>query len=173
MAIVPPGNKQIGSFSLDVLTSSGDSLAVTAASAYTVLKDSNITYSLRLPETISIGNFSLDVLTSRGDSLAITSAAAYVVAKYLPPPTLTITTAAAYAVLKDTTVSYTLAEPINLFIGNFGLEVLTRSEESVLISSAAVYAVLKGFTPRSESIIHSLYFGTNNPFLGTEFDPYA
>ena len=82
----------------------------------------------------------LDAVSS-GDSIVVPNVALYATVKYLPPYTVQVSNYALYA-----TVKY-------------------LPPYTVRVSNYALYAVVQRYDQRRESVIHSLYYGKNNPLL--------
>ena len=165
MAIVPPGNKQIGTFQITGVVDEGDSVGIVSAASYSVLKNSTVTFTGQEAQTAQVGSFQITGVVDEGDSIGITSAGFYAVVKYLPPPTTSLVSAGLYAVVKNPSVSYTLAAPIPIHIGTFQLTGVVDEGNAVALIATGFYALVQKFDIRRESVIHSLYYGKNNPFL--------
>ena len=165
MAIVPPGNKQIGTFQITGVVDEGDSVGIVSAASYSVLKNSTVTFTGQEAQTVQVGTFQITGVVDEGESVGITSAGFYAVVKYLPPPTTSLVSAGLYAVVKNPNVSYTLAAPIPIHIGTFQLTGVVDEGNAVALITTGFYALVQKFDIRRESVIHSLYYGKNNPFL--------
>ena len=165
MAIVPPGNKQIGTFQITGVVDEGESVGIVSAASYSVLKNSTVTFTGQEAQTVQLGTFQITGVVDEGDSIGITSAGFYAVVKYLPPPTTSLVSAGFYAVVKNPNVSYTLAAPIPIHIGTFQLTGVVDEGNAVALITTGFYALVQKFDIRRESVIHSLYYGKNNPFL--------
>ena len=165
MAIVPPGNKQIGTFQITGVVDEGDSVGIVSAASYSVLKNSTVTFTGQEAQTVQVGTFQITGVVDEGESVGITSAGFYAVVKYLPPPTTSLVSAGLYAVVKNPNVSYTVAAPIPIHIGTFQLTGVVDEGNAVALIATGFYALVQKFDIRRESVIHSLYYGKNNPFL--------
>lgn len=165
MAVVPPGNKQIGSFSFNLLGSSPKSILVNGATGFAITKNLNNTATPTVPYNVNIGNYSLQLLTSAKNNVVVNSALGLAVVKYTPPTRLFIQSASGFAAVKNTTVTGTLAPLKNLGVGSFSLVSLTKGGASMILQSITGLALVQKYSARRESIIHSLYYGKNNPFL--------
>ena len=165
MAIVPPGNKQIGTFQITGVVDEGDSVGIVSAASYSVLKNNTVTFTGLEAQTVQLGTFQITGVVDEGDSIGITSAGFYAVVKYLPPPTTSLVSAGFYALVKKPDVTYTLADPIPIHIGTFQLTGVVDEGNAVALIATGFYALVQKFDIRRESVIHSLYYGKNNPFL--------
>lgn len=173
MALVPPGNKQIGSFEIVGALSSGDSIGLPNMAAYATVKDSTVTTVPAAPRNLGIGSFEIVGAISADNQIGIANMASYAVVQYLPPYTISVPNMAIYATVKDQNTVAAPTAPRNLGIGSFEIVGAVSSGDSIGLTNMAVYAAVQYYKPRFETLIHSLYYGTNNPFLGTELDPYA
>ena len=165
MAIVPPGNKQIGTFQITGVVDEGDSVGIVSAASYSVLKNSTVTFTGQEAQTVQVGTFQITGVVDEGDAVGFTSAGFYAVVKYLPPPTTSLVSAGLYALVKKPDVTYTLADPIPIHIGTFQLTGVVDEGNAVALITTGFYALVQKFDIRRESVIHSLYYGKNNPFL--------
>ena len=165
MAIVPPGNKQIGTFQITGVVDEGDSTGIASAASYALVKNSTVTFTGQEAQTVQVGSFQITGVVDEGDSIGITSAGFYAVVKYLPPPTTSLISAGFYALVKNPGVTYTLADPIPIHIGTFQLTGVVDEGNAVALIATGFYALVQKFDIRRESVIHSLYYGKNNPFL--------
>ncbi len=165
MAIVPPGNKQIGTFQITGVVDEGDSVGVASVASYALLKNATVTFTGQEAQTVQLGTFQITGVIDEGDSIGITSAGFYAVVKYLPPPTTSLVSAGFYALVKKPDVTYTLADPIPIHIGTFQLTGVVDEGNAVALIATGFYALVQKFDIRRESVIHSLYYGKNNPFL--------
>ena len=173
MAIVPPGNKQVGSYALTAVGSEGDSVQLLSGKGYAVAKNPALDYSGQLPEFVQAGQYGLTGIGSEGDSLQLLSGRAYAVVHYLPPYTVTAVGAKAYAVVSDPNAKSNIEKPITVQAGGYALTGVATEGDSVQLLAARAYAIVQRYDLRTERLIHSLYFGSNNPYLGTTSDPYV
>lgn len=173
MAIAPPGDKQIGALRLTGVASSGDSVGVAALSSYALVKNADVTFTGLNPLTLSVGALRLTGAVSSGDSIGVPNVALYATVKYLPPYTVQVGNYALYAVVKDPTVVNKAVLPRALAIGDFRINGVTSSGDSIGLTNVTLYALVQRYDQRRESLLHSLYFGRNNPYLGTSNDPYV
>ena len=79
MAIVPPGNKQIGTFQITGVVDEGESVGIVSAASYSVLKNSTVTFTGQEAQTVQVGSFQFTGVVDEGDSIGITSAGFYAV----------------------------------------------------------------------------------------------
>jgi len=158
MAVVPPGNKQIGSFGLVSLTSAKTTLVVESQLGLALVKDPN-TYTPREPYNVSIGSFGIVGLSSAKKTVIVESVIGLAVVKYVPPTVLFVESAIGLAAVKNNDTTYSLALPLSVGIGSFGIVSLTKAKPTVLFNSVIGLAVVQNFVPRNESVIHSLNYG--------------
>ena len=166
MAIVPPGNKQIGTQFITVVADEGTKSSLLSAAGYALVEDSGVAITPEPPRNAQIGQCNLTGVTDEGNSGSLLAAAGYAVVKYLPPATSTLLGASSYAVVKDASVGdVPLSPTLNVGLGALTITQLTDEKTKASLLAAVGYAVVKRYNPRYELLIHSLYYGKNNPFL--------
>ena len=75
------------------------------------------------------------------------------------------TGAGLYAAVKDPSVTFTLVETLPIEVGSFQITGMVDEGLSLALIGSGLYAIVQKFDIRRESVIHSLYYGKNNPLL--------
>lgn len=86
MAIVPPGNKQIGDYSMSVTIKQDSASHLLAIGGITVNKDTTNTTPVKPPLNLQVGDYSMSVTISGGNTGRLLSSTGLCVTKFTPLP---------------------------------------------------------------------------------------
>jgi len=156
MAVVPPGNKQIGNYLTTGVVNLGNSAVLLASAGFAIAKNDSALNSYVEPFRAQIGSVNLAILVNQGSSAALPAAALFAVVKKTPPPTGAVLAAASFAVVKYDLTSYTLSLPQPISIGATSVTGIVNLGKSATMPAAVLYAVVHKYQDRDESIIHGI-----------------
>ena len=166
MAIVPPGNKQVETLQTEAVVSSGNSLTVTGAASYGVVKNLSINYTPIAPLGRGIDTLSMESVISFGYGLTLSGAALYGVVQYIPPRNVKLTGTILNTVVKNNSINIPPAPLENKGVDTISAEAVVNTPGYVIgLTGAILYGIVKFTAPRNEALIFSLYYGENNPYL--------
>ena len=77
MAIVPPGNKQIGTFQITGVVDEGDAVGVANVASYALLKNDTVTFTGQEAQTVQLGTFQITGVVDEGDTVALIATGFY------------------------------------------------------------------------------------------------
>lgn len=164
MAIVPPGNKQIGDYTNIVVTNLRVPIFKDLLQAgFAVTRDSSATFTPQAPKNIFIGDYSNIVVTYKPcPVISSYLVAGFVVSKYLPPSVFYNHLTASFVATKDTTITTPAIVPVkNKFIGDYTAIIVTKKPVPEMRNLLTVgFVVTREFTPRVETLIMNLKYNT-------------
>ena len=158
MGVVAPGNKQIGSWTFNLLQVSKPSIQIASVTGF-ALTQTQTPPTPTQPYNVNLGSYGLTLLVSSKKVMKIESALGLAVVKYSPPTILYFHNALGLAAVKDTGVSVTLALPKNVAIGSLSFNALLSTRATTSIRSVLGLAVVQRFEQRKESTFHSINYG--------------
>lgn len=166
MAIVPPGNKQVETLQAELIVSRGNSLTLTGAVSYGVVKNLSLNYTPAPPYAYGVDSLVMETVISTGCSITLGGVALYGVVQYVPPRNIKLTGTVLNTVVKDNSVDIPLTSINNKGIDIISVEaVVNNPGYGTSLIGAILYGVVKFTAPRNEALIFSLYYGENNPYL--------
>lgn len=164
MAIVPPGNKQIGDYTNIVVTNIRlPAVKEYIQSGFTVSKDPSATGNIVAPKNKFIGDYTQVVVTYKPCPTVMGYLmAGLVVTKYIPPSGFYNLFTGGFVTTKDTTITTPAMVPVkNIFIGDYTAIVVTKNPETEMRNLLTVgFVVTREFTPRIETLIMNLKYNT-------------
>ena len=163
MGVVAPGNKQLGSWTFNLLSNSNNAtIKVSGASGFGLVQTS-VVPSPTVPYNVNLGSYALTLLSSSKNQLKIGQVLGLAVVKYTPPSRLYFRSALGLAAVKDPTVNPTINPPRNLEIGLLTFSLLQNvSKPTIYVKSIVGLALVQYSSPRKESTYHSINYGLNN-----------
>ena len=164
MAIVPPGNKQIGDYTNIVVTNLRVPIVKEyIQSGFTVSKDPSITGNIEAPKNKFIGDYTQVVVTYKPCPTVMNYLiTGLVVTKYLPPSGFFNLFTGGFVTTKDTAITTPAMVPVkNKFIGDYTAIVVTKKPVPETRNLLTVgFVVTREFTPRVETLIMNLKYNT-------------
>lgn len=159
MAIVPPGNKQVGEFAAVVTTSRPTTTYAQLLSGTSVLLNTLVGIVPTPVNNLMVGEFAGVVTSSRSTRVLSNLLTSTAVLKYAPPASAICQLLTATAALKGP-VAASPVPPLNLLFGEFA-GVVTSSRPTVVTAQLiTATAVVQQFTRRLETLIMSLTYPT-------------
>ena len=164
MAIVPPGNKQIGDYTNIVVTSLKVPIAKDFLQAgFVATKDTSAIITTEPPKNILIGDYSNIVVTYKPcPVMSSYLIAGLVVSKEYPPSVFYDLLTASFVTTKDASITTpALATLKNKLIGDYTAVIVTKKPIPEMRNLLTVgFVVTREFTPRVETLIMNLKYNT-------------
>ena len=162
MAVVPPGNKQVGEYSAIAvlqLAASRASFKAYDLTGYAVVRDQGTAWVTKPPNSCMVGEYTAVAVVKAATGkrmLRTYDIAGYAVVQYIPPTSLKAYDLAGYAIVKDAVV-YTTTPTKSVMIGKHSLVAVVNTPKRVLRAYDVVgYAIVKYVTPRKENTVISI-----------------
>ena len=164
MGIVAPGNKQIGSFTFDLLHQSNKSVKVVGGTSFALTKSSGAIAPLP-PYNVNIGSCTIDLLGAVArQTIKIEGALALALVKYLPPTRIYLHSGTGFALVKNKTDS-ALAPVKNINIGSTSFSILNSGKDTVYLKAVTGLALVQSFEERKKNVYHGINYGLKKTFL--------
>ena len=156
MAIVPPGNKQIGDYAMSVTIKYDSGERLMAMGGLAVTKDVNDATVVKPPLNLQVGDYAMSVTINCGNTGRLLSSAGLCVAKYTPPAQGNLL-AMGGLVVATTPTDLAGLPPRNLQVGDYTMSLIINTPNATRLLSMAGVVVVQQITKRIETILMEIY----------------
>lgn len=161
MAIVPPGNKQVGEYTgIATMVADGAIVVNTGEYVNALVYDPTTTYTPAAPKNVLVGEYTgIATLVSEGGYVANHGMGGLAVVYVDQTPATYNFGMASLVVVEADTPDPVIKSPLNVMVGEYtGIATLTQSGAVIANSGVSALVLVQKITPRIESIIMNLVY---------------